>query len=81
MVSGFFRSSSHHGSFEPELFVWVWPFLPNSGYAFVVIHPAYSLLKSSWHGREAITVPVERSRLSILNTYYREAAPQHPAGM
>jgi hypothetical protein len=48
------------------------PFLPNTGYAFVVIHPAYSLLKSSWHGREAISVPVERPRLSILNTYYRE---------
>jgi hypothetical protein len=48
------------------------PFLPNSGYAFVVIHPAYSLLKSSWHGREAISVPVEKPRLSILNTYYRE---------
>jgi hypothetical protein len=51
------------------------PFLPNSGYAFVVIHPAYSLLRSSWHGREAITVPVERPRLSILNTYYREPPP------
>ena len=37
------------------------PFLPNSGYAFVVIHPAYSLLRSSWHGREAIAVPVERA--------------------
>jgi hypothetical protein len=48
------------------------PFLPNTGYAFVVIHPAYSLFKSSWHGREAISVPVEKPRLSILNTYYRE---------
>jgi hypothetical protein len=57
------------------------PFLPNSGYAFVVIHPAYSLLRSSWHGREAITVPVERPRLSILNTYYRDPAPQQTAGM
>src|SRR5580704_11464120 len=51
------------------------PFLPNSGYAFVVIHPAYSLLKSSSHAREAISVPVEKPRLSILNTYYRESAP------
>ena len=50
------------------------PFLPNTGYAFVVIHPAYSLLRSSWHGREAISVPVEKPRLSILNTYYREPA-------
>ena len=56
------------------------PFLPNTGYAFVVIHPAYSLLKSSWHGREAISVPVERPRLSILNTYYREPA-EAGAGM
>ena len=55
------------------------PFLPNSGYAFVVIHPAFSLLRSSWHGREAISVPVEKPRLSILNTYYRDPAPQ-PAG-
>jgi hypothetical protein len=57
------------------------PFLPNSGYAFVVIHPAYSLLRSSWHGREAINVPVERPRLSILNTYYRDPAPKRTGGM
>ena len=55
------------------------PFLPNTGYAFVVIHPAYSLLKASWHGREAISVPVEKPRLSILNTYYRE--PSEATGM
>ena len=54
------------------------PFLPNAGYAFVVIHPAYSLLRSSWHGREAISVPVDKPRLSILNTYYRE--PVESAG-
>jgi hypothetical protein len=57
------------------------PFLPNSGYAFVVIHPAYSLLRSSWHGREAISVPVEKPRLSILNTYYRDPAPRPTGGM
>ena len=57
------------------------PFLPNTGYAFVVIHPAYSLLRSSWHGREAISVPVERPRLSILNTYYRDPAPQATGGV
>jgi hypothetical protein len=57
------------------------PFLPNSGYAFVVIHPAFSLLRSSWHGREAISVPVEKPRLSILNTYYRDPAPQPTVGM
>ena len=56
------------------------PFLPNSGYAFVVIHPAYSLLRSSWHGREAISVPVEKPRLSILNTYYRDPSPQPNGG-
>ena len=50
------------------------PFLPNTGYAFVVIHPAYSLFRASWHGREAIRVPVKKPRLSILNTYYREPA-------
>jgi hypothetical protein len=55
------------------------PFLPNTGYAFVVIHPAYSLVKASWHGREAIHVPVNRPRLSLLNTYYRE--PVETAGM
>lgn len=57
------------------------PFLPNTGYAFVVIHPAFSLLKSSWHGREAISVPVEKPRLSILNTYYRDPSPQPNGGM
>ena len=57
------------------------PFLPNSGYAFVVIHPAFSLLRSSWHGREAITVPIEKPRLSILNTYYRDPAPQPDGAM
>jgi hypothetical protein len=50
------------------------PFLPNTGYAFVVIHPAYSLFKTSWHGREAISVPLDKPRLSILNTYYGEPA-------
>ena len=57
------------------------PFLPNSGYAFVVIHPAYSLLRASWHGREAISVPLEKPRLSILNTYYREPAPKRTGAM
>jgi hypothetical protein len=57
------------------------PFLPNTGYAFVVIHPAYSLFKASWHGREAIRVPINKPRLSILNTYYREPAGAVSAGM
>lgn len=57
------------------------PFLPNTGYAFVVIHPVYAPLRTSWHGREAISVPVNKPRLSILNTYYREPAPQPSTGM
>ena len=57
------------------------PFLPNTGYAFVVIHPAYSLLKTSWHGRETISTPVDKPRLTILNTYYREPAKGAAAGM
>jgi hypothetical protein len=57
------------------------PFLPNTGYAFVVIHPAYSLLKTSWHGRETISTPVDKPRLTILNTYYREPAKGASAGM
>jgi hypothetical protein len=56
------------------------PFLPNTGYAFVVIHPAYSLFKTSWHGREAISAP-DKPRLSILNTYYREPPKDLPGGM
>ncbi len=45
-------------------------FLPNSGFAFVVIHPAHSLLHSSWHGREAIALDNAKPRMTILNTYY-----------
>ncbi|MCI4680240.1 hypothetical protein K9U39_06780 [Rhodoblastus acidophilus] len=48
------------------------PFLPNSGCAFVVIHPAYDFLHTSWHGRESIAVDNDRPRFSILNTYYAE---------
>ena len=44
------------------------------------IRPIRSL-RSSWHGREAISVPVEKPRLSILNTYYRDPAPQQTGGM
>jgi hypothetical protein len=46
------------------------PFLPNTGFAFVVIAPAYSLLHTSWHGREPISVKNERPRMTLLNTYY-----------
>jgi hypothetical protein len=46
------------------------PFLPNTGLAFVVIHPRYNLLRSSWHGRSAIVAPPEKPRFSLLNAYY-----------
>jgi hypothetical protein len=48
------------------------PFLPNTGCAFVVIHPAYDFLHSSWHGRETISIDNSKPRFSILNTYYAE---------
>jgi len=44
------------------------PFLPNVGYAFVVLKAYHSLTKMSWHGRPPIKT--DRSRLSILNTFY-----------
>lgn len=44
------------------------PFLPNTGYAFVVLKAYHSLKKMSWHGRPAIKT--EKPRVSILNTFY-----------
>ena len=67
------------------------PFLPNSGYAFVVIHPAYSLLRSSWHGREAIIGPgreaapvdpqhlLPRARAAADRGHVRSGRPRRPA--
>ena len=46
------------------------PFLPNTGGAFVVISPAHSVLQASWHGRAAISVDNARPRMTILNAYY-----------
>ena len=46
------------------------PFLPNVGYAFVVLKAYHAPLGMSWHGRPQITTPIEQPRLSILNTYY-----------
>ncbi len=46
------------------------PFLPNSGAAFVVIHPAHNLLHASWHGRETISLKSDKPRMTLLNTYY-----------
>lgn len=48
------------------------PFMPNTGLAFVVIHPKYNPFRTSWHGRDAIAVPPDKKRFSILNTYYAE---------
>ncbi|WP_315741661.1 MULTISPECIES: hypothetical protein [unclassified Bradyrhizobium] len=45
------------------------PFLPNIGYAFVVLKAYHSLLGMSWHGRPPIATA--RPRMSILNTFYR----------
>ncbi len=45
-------------------------FLPNTGFAFVVIHPAHSLLHTSWHGRETIALDNAKPRMTILNTFY-----------
>ncbi|HLZ05250.1 MAG TPA: hypothetical protein VKR55_24265 [Bradyrhizobium sp.] len=44
------------------------PFLPNVGYAFVVLKAYHSLTKMSWHGRPPIKT--DRPRVSILNTFY-----------
>jgi hypothetical protein len=44
------------------------PFLPNVGYAFVVLKPHHTLMKTSWHGRPAIKTG--QPRISILNTFY-----------
>ena len=46
------------------------PFLPNSGFAFVVIHPRHNLLHASWHGRDTISIDNSKPRMTILNTYY-----------
>jgi len=44
------------------------PFLPNLGYAFVVLKAYHSLRNMSWHGRPPIKT--DRDRISILNTFY-----------
>jgi hypothetical protein len=45
------------------------PFLPNVGYAFVVLKAYHSLTKMSWHGRPPIKT--DKPRISILNTFYK----------
>jgi hypothetical protein len=44
------------------------PFLPNLGYAFVVLKHYHSLKAMSWHGRPPIKT--DQLRVSILNTFY-----------
>lgn len=46
------------------------PFLPNVGYAFVVLKAYHSLLKMSWHGRPKIHTAIEQPRVTLLNTFY-----------
>lgn len=61
------RGLFHVGSYclEPVKTI---PFLPNVGYAFVVLKAYHSLTKMSWHGRPPITT--DQPRISILNTFY-----------
>jgi hypothetical protein len=61
------RGLVHVGSYclEPVKTV---PFLPNVGYAFVVLKAYHSLTKMSWHGRPPIKT--DQPRISILNTFY-----------
>ncbi|MET0940919.1 MAG: hypothetical protein ABWY13_06090 [Mesorhizobium sp.] len=50
------------------------PFLPNVGYAFVVLKAYHSLSRISWHGRPKIKTKIEQPRVSLLNTYYIDEA-------
>jgi hypothetical protein len=62
-----FKGLLHPGSYclEPVKTI---PFLPNLGYAFVVLKAYHTLTKMSWHGRPPIQT--DQPRLSILNTFY-----------
>lgn len=59
----------HVGSYGLEP-VKTFPFLPNVGYAFVVLKANHSLTGMSWHGRPTINTTSDRPRVSLLNTYY-----------
>ncbi|HWK64383.1 MAG TPA: hypothetical protein VNS34_05555 [Rhizobiaceae bacterium] len=61
----------HVGSYGLEP-VKTFPFLPNVGYAFVVLKAHHSLTGMSWHGRPTIRATSDQPRLSILNTYYED---------
>jgi len=58
----------HIGSFCLEPIKTI-PFLPNVGYAFVVLKAYHSLTKMSWHGFPPIRT--DQPRISILNTFYK----------
>ena len=62
-LKGLFHPSSY--CLEPVKTI---PFLPNVGYAFVVLKAYHSLTKMSWHGRPPIKT--DQPRISILNTFY-----------
>jgi hypothetical protein len=62
-LKGLFHVGTH--CLEPVKTI---PFLPNVGYAFVVLKAYHSLTKMSWHGRPPIKT--DRPRISILNTFY-----------
>lgn len=47
------------------------PFLPNVGYAFVVLKSYHTLTQMSFHGRPKIAT--RKARVSILNTFYADA--------
>jgi len=46
------------------------PFLPNVGYAFVVLKAYHTLSQMSWHGRPKVKTTAPR--ITILNTFYRD---------
>lgn len=46
------------------------PFLPNVGYAFVVLKAYHSLFKMSWHGRPKVHTTSDHPRITLLNTFY-----------
>jgi hypothetical protein len=63
-----FKGLLHVGSYclEPVKTI---PFLPNVGYAFVVLKAYHSPTRMSWHGRPPIRT--DQPRISIINTFYR----------
>jgi len=65
----------HVGSYGLEP-VKTFPFIPNVGYAFVVLKPSHSLFKTSWHGRPPIKTAIDKPRVTVLNTYYADGGDE-----